>query len=138
MGGKSPVSKPLYHSQTLENQFHPAHIIVMTETYGIIVEDTAIARIGALRTKQNLSGDHYLRIAVIGGGCSGFQYEMSMDDMVNDDDLVFDEAVVIDHTSRQMLRDAVIAYKEDLMGAQFVIENPNATSSCGCGSSFAV
>ncbi len=110
----------------------------MTETYGIIVDDTAIARIGALRNKQNLSGDHYLRIAVIGGGCSGFQYEMSMDDKVNDDDLVFDEAVVIDNTSRQMLRNAVIAYKEDLMGSQFVIENPNATSSCGCGSSFAV
>ena len=110
----------------------------MTETYGIIVDDTAIARISALRSKQNLSGDYYLRIAVVGGGCSGFQYEMTMDDVVNDDDLVFDEAVVIDNTSRQMLRDAVIRYKEDLMGAQFVIENPNATSSCGCGSSFAV
>lgn len=108
------------------------------ETFGITVEDSAIERVEALRNKQSLSRDHYLRIAVVGGGCSGFQYEMSMDDMVNNDDLVFDEAVVIDQTSRQMLAHAVIKYKEDLMGAQFVIDNPNASSSCGCGSSFAV
>ncbi len=108
------------------------------ETYGIIVDDSAIARVEALRSKQALSRDHYLRIAVVGGGCSGFQYEMSMDETVNNDDLVFDEAVVIDQTSRQMLQNAVIKFKEDMMGAQFVIDNPNATSSCGCGSSFAV
>lgn len=108
------------------------------ETYGITIDDTAIERVEALRTKQSLSRDHYLRIAVVGGGCSGFQYEMSMDDMINNDDLVFDEAVVIDQTSRQMLQNAQIKYKEDMMGAQFIIENPNATSSCGCGSSFAV
>ncbi len=108
------------------------------ETYGITVEDSAIERVEALRTKQDLSRDHYLRIAVVGGGCSGFQYEMSMDEVVNNDDLVFDEAVVIDQVSRQMLSNAVIKYKEDMMGAQFVIDNPNAASSCGCGSSFAV
>ena len=108
------------------------------ETYGITIEDSAIARVEDLRTKQSLSRDHYLRIAVIGGGCSGFQYEMSMDDVVNNDDLVYDEAVVIDQTSRQMLQDAIVKFKEDMMGAQFVIVNPNATSSCGCGSSFAV
>ena len=110
----------------------------MSETFGITVEDSAITRVDALREKQSLTRDHYLRIAVIGGGCSGFQYEMTMEDMINNDDLVFDEAVVIDQTSRQMLQNAVIKYKEDLMGSQFVIENPNATSSCGCGSSFAV
>ena len=110
----------------------------MSETFGITVEDSAITRIEALRSKQSLSRDHYLRIAVIGGGCSGFQYEMTMDDAVNSDDLVFDEAIVIDQSSRQMLQDAVIIYKEDLMGSQFIIQNPNATSSCGCGSSFAV
>lgn len=108
------------------------------ETYGITIEDSAIERVEALRAKQDLSRDHYLRIAVVGGGCSGFQYEMSMDNVMNNDDLVFDEAVVIDQVSRQMLSHAVIKYKEDMMGAQFVIENPNATSSCGCGSSFAV
>lgn len=110
----------------------------MSETFGITVEDNAVTRVEALREKQSLSRDHYLRIAVIGGGCSGFQYEMSMDDQIADDDLVFEDAVIIDQTSRQMLQNAVIQYKEDLMGSQFVIENPNATSSCGCGSSFAV
>lgn len=110
----------------------------MSETFGIVVEESAVTRVEDLRAKQNLSRDHYLRIAVIGGGCSGFQYEMSMDDVVNNDDLVFDEAVVIDQTSRQILENAVISFKEDMMGSQFVIENPNATSSCGCGHSFAV
>lgn len=108
------------------------------DTYGITVDDSAIARVDALRTKQALTRDHNLRIAVVGGGCSGFQYEMSMDETVNDDDLVFEDAVIIDQTSRQMLANAVIRYKEDMMGAQFVIENPNAASSCGCGSSFAI
>lgn len=85
------------------------------ETYGITVEDSAIERVRALRAKQGLGGDHYLRIAVVGGGCSGFQYEMSMDDTVNNDDLVFDEAVVIDQTSRQILQSAIVKYKEDMM-----------------------
>ncbi len=108
------------------------------ETYGITVDESAIARVEALRSQQDLSDGHYLRIAVIGGGCSGFQYEMKMDQVVNDDDLVFDEAVVIDHMSRQMMQDSVIAFQEDMMGSQFVINNPSATSSCGCGTSFAV
>jgi|JI10StandDraft_1071094.scaffolds.fasta_scaffold03355_13 iron-sulfur cluster insertion protein len=108
------------------------------ETYGITVDESAIARVEALRSKQDLGDDHYLRIAVIGGGCSGFQYEMKMDQVVNDDDLVFDEAVVIDHVSRQMMQDSVITFHEDMMGSQFVIKNPSATSSCGCGTSFSV
>ena len=82
-----------------------------------------------------------LRVAVEGGGCSGFQYEITLD-AAGEDDLVLDgpggERVVIDSVSLPFLQDAVIDFKEELIGARFVIDNPNATSSCGCGVSFSI
>ncbi|SLN13919.1 HesB/IscA family protein [Roseisalinus antarcticus] len=81
-----------------------------------------------------------LRIAVEGGGCSGFQYQIDLD-APGDDDLVLEaegERVVIDSVSLPFLADAVIDFSEELIGARFVIENPNATSSCGCGTSFSL
>ena len=81
-----------------------------------------------------------LRIAVEGGGCSGFQYEIDLDDP-KDGDLVLEgsgEKVVIDDVSLPFLAQATIDFTEELIGARFVIENPNATSSCGCGTSFSM
>lgn len=85
-----------------------------------------------------------LRIAVEGGGCSGFQYEIDLDE-VKEDDLVLEgageaagEKVVIDSVSLPFLADATIDFTEELIGAKFVIENPNAASSCGCGVSFSM
>ncbi|MCK0148437.1 iron-sulfur cluster assembly accessory protein [Marivita sp. S6314] len=81
-----------------------------------------------------------LRIAVEGGGCSGFQYEIKLDDPA-EDDLVLEgqgERVVVDSVSLPFLSNAVIDFSEELIGARFVIENPNATSSCGCGTSFSM
>ena len=81
-----------------------------------------------------------LRIAVEGGGCSGFQYEIDLDD-AKADDLVLSqqgETVVIDSVSLPFLADAVIDFSEELIGARFVINNPNASSSCGCGTSFSM
>ncbi|MCP9481961.1 iron-sulfur cluster assembly accessory protein [Shimia sp. CNT1-13L.2] len=81
-----------------------------------------------------------LRVAVEGGGCSGFQYEIKLD-TPNEDDLVLKgngEAVLIDAVSLPFLTDAVIDFTEELIGARFVINNPNATSSCGCGTSFSM
>ena len=81
-----------------------------------------------------------LRIAVEGGGCSGFQYEIDLDD-IREDDLVLEghgEKVVVDSVSLPFLTDATIDFSEELIGARFVIENPNATSSCGCGTSFSI
>lgn len=81
-----------------------------------------------------------LRIAVEGGGCSGFQYEIDLDD-AKDDDLCLTgngETVVVDAVSLPFLANAVIDFTEELIGARFVIENPNATSSCGCGTSFSM
>lgn len=81
-----------------------------------------------------------LRVAVEGGGCSGFQYEIDLDEP-KDDDLVLSELgekVIIDSVSLPFLADAVIDFSEELIGARFVINNPNATSSCGCGTSFSM
>ncbi|MDW3184359.1 MULTISPECIES: HesB/IscA family protein [unclassified Roseobacter] len=81
-----------------------------------------------------------LRVAVEGGGCSGFQYEIALDEP-RADDLVLEGAgqkVVIDAVSLPFLGDAVIDFSEELIGARFIIENPNASSSCGCGTSFSM
>lgn len=81
-----------------------------------------------------------LRVAVEGGGCSGFQYEIKLDD-ASADDLVLEgsgEKVVVDTVSLPFLANAVIDFSEELIGARFTIENPNATASCGCGTSFSM
>lgn len=93
-----------------------------------------LAEIGAATQGQAL------RIAVEGGGCSGFQYEIKLD-TPNDDDLILDngqEKVVVDSTSLPFLAGATIDFSEELIGARFVIDNPNATASCGCGTSFSI
>ena len=82
-----------------------------------------------------------LRVFVTGGGCSGFQYGFTFDEVVNEDDTVMNKdgvALLIDPMSYQYLVGAEIDYTEGVEGAQFVIKNPNATSTCGCGSSFSV
>ncbi|WP_121633727.1 HesB/IscA family protein [Tropicibacter alexandrii] len=81
-----------------------------------------------------------LRVAVEGGGCSGFQYDIKLDNPAGDD-LVLEaqgEKVVVDPVSLPFLTGAVIDFADELIGARFVIENPNATSSCGCGTSFSI
>jgi len=86
---------------------------------------------------QNLK----LRIYVAGGGCSGFQYGFSFDETVNEGDMTIERdgvALVIDPMSYQYLIGAEVDYTEGLQGAQFVVNNPNATTTCGCGSSFSV
>ena len=82
-----------------------------------------------------------LRITESGGGCSGFQYGFDLDDNLADDDLTFDHTgatVVIDEVSLDLLEGSEIDYKTELGGAFFQISNPNATASCGCGSSFSI
>lgn len=82
-----------------------------------------------------------LRVAVQGGGCSGFQYGFTLDDVKNDDDLVLERDgvyVLIDSVSVEYLAGSQIDYVDDLIGSAFKITNPNATASCGCGTSFAL
>ncbi|CAA7613978.1 MULTISPECIES: iron-sulfur cluster insertion protein ErpA [Magnetospirillum] len=89
----------------------------------------------AIEGKPNLM----LRLAVSGGGCSGFQYGITLDDKVNDDDVVSEQhgvKLVVDETSMSFLDGTELDFVEDMMGASFQFRNPNATSTCGCGSSF--
>ena len=81
-----------------------------------------------------------LRVAVEGGGCSGFQYDIKLDEPA-DDDLILEkngQRVLVDQVSRPFLSNAVIDFSAELIGARFVIQNPNAQSSCGCGTSFSL
>ena len=82
-----------------------------------------------------------LRVYVTGGGCSGFQYGFTFDEKQADDDLVIERegvSLVVDSLSFQYLVGSKVDYKEDLDGSRFVVENPNATTTCGCGSSFSI
>ena len=79
----------------------------------------------------------YFRIAVQGGGCSGFKYNFSFDDKVNSNDIIFNKTL-IDDNSLKIIEGSVIDFKKELIGNSFVINNPKASSSCGCGLSFSV
>jgi len=101
---------------------------------------TAAQRIAALIAAEG-NPALMLRLAVSGGGCSGFQYGFSFDDARNEDDRVFERdgvKLVVDETSLDLLGGAEVDFVEDLVGSSFQVRNPNASSSCGCGSSFSV
>ncbi len=107
---------------------------------GLQIGDGAVQRIKVLMENEN-NPDIKLRIGITGGGCSGFQYNFSLDDKVNDDDVVFERdgiGVVVDETSLPFINGTLLDFKNDLMGNYFTMENPNASSTCGCGSSFSV
>lgn len=104
----------------------------------LLFSDTAADKVKALIEEEG-NADLMLRVFVTGGGCSGFQYGFSFEDTVNDDDTRMVKngvTLLIDPMSYQYLVGAEIDYKEDLEGAQFIIRNPNAKTTCGCGSSF--
>lgn len=105
----------------------------------ILFSDAAAAKVKELLADE-ANPDLKLRVFVQGGGCSGFQYGFTFDETVNDDDTTINKEgveLLIDPMSFQYLVGAEIDYKDDLDGAQFVIRNPNANTTCGCGSSFA-
>ena len=104
----------------------------------LIFTDNAAAKVADLVAEEG-NPELKLRVFVQGGGCSGFQYGFTFDEVVNEDDTQMSKngvTLLIDAMSLQYLTGAEIDYKEDLQGAQFVIKNPNATTPCGCGSSF--
>ena len=101
--------------------------------------DSAAAKVAELIAEEG-NPELKLRVFVQGGGCSGFQYGFTFDEVQNEDDTTMEKngvKLLIDAMSYQYLVGAVIDYKEDLNGAQFVIKNPNVSNTCGCGSSFA-
>ena len=104
----------------------------------LIFTDSAVAKVADLIAEEG-NPDLKLRVFVQGGGCSGFQYGFTFDEAVNEDDTLVTKGnvtLLIDSMSFQYLVGAEIDYKEDINGSQFVIKNPNATTTCGCGSSF--
>jgi iron-sulfur cluster insertion protein len=112
----------------------------VTSERRITISDSAARRIAALKAQEAAEGA-FLRIAVSGGGCSGFQYGLSFDEDTSPDDVVFEHGgirVVVDDVSLDLLNGSEVDFVEDLMGASFQIKNPNAASSCGCGNSFSI
>ncbi|MFT4792618.1 MAG: iron-sulfur cluster assembly accessory protein [Paracoccaceae bacterium] len=103
------------------------------------VTDRAFARLSEIAEAEGTP--RCLRVAVDGGGCSGFQYDIRLEDAPETDDLVLakgEHRVLVDPVSLPFLSGAVIDFSDALIGARFVVENPNATSSCGCGTSFSM
>jgi len=110
----------------------------MTDTT-FSVTDSAAQRIALLASRE--AKPVMMRVAVLGGGCSGFQYSFSFEEGRNDDDLVIERngaAVLVDSTSLELLKGSQLDYVNEMVGASFQVKNPNATSSCGCGNSFSV
>lgn len=105
------------------------------------VTENAARRIARLRQEEPNGAALMMRVAVLGGGCSGFQYTFDFDDTVKEDDHVFERdgvRVVVDDVSLELLSGAQLDFKDELIGSYFAVENPNASSSCGCGTSFAI
>ena len=103
------------------------------------LSENAATRIAKLLDSEPAGS--FFRVAVLGGGCSGFQYDFSIDQNRQNDDFVFvayDVEVVVDEMSLELIDQAEIDYVQDLMGSYFTVTNPNATASCGCGTSFSV
>lgn len=106
----------------------------------INITDSATNRVADLIAEEN-NPQLNLRIFVQGGGCSGMQYGFMFEENINEDDIVIEQQglkYLVDSMSMQYLQGAVIDYKEDFTGSSFVITNPNAETTCGCGSSFSV
>src|ERR1700679_1006143 len=102
------------------------------------VTERAAARIAEISASD---GGQALRVSVLAGGCSGFQYKFELDDAVQPDDLVIEKAnakVLVDPSSLALLAGSELDFADTLMGSYFAVKNPNATSSCGCGTSFSI
>ena len=101
--------------------------------------DNALKQISEMLSKKDKGS--FFRIAIKGGGCSGFQYDFSFDKKPNEDDMIFKEGEIdylIDKVSIDFLRGSTLEYVSELAGSYFKIENPNATANCGCGTSFSI
>jgi iron-sulfur cluster assembly accessory protein len=105
------------------------------------VTQRAASRIAEIVAETKATDDTALRIAVLAGGCSGFQYRFELDSKTQPDDLVIAQGpakVVVDSVSLDLLAGAELDYTDELIGAHFAVKNPNATSACGCGTSFSI
>ena len=105
------------------------------------LSENAAQKILSLIKAENSSHPLMFRVMISGGGCAGFQYNFSLDHQVNEDDHTFEEKgvnFVVDAPSLPLVEGAQLDYVEELIGASFVVKNPNASASCGCGNSFSI
>ncbi len=105
------------------------------------VTDRAASRIAEIVAEAQAAQDTALRIAVLAGGCSGFQYKFELDSQTQPDDLVIERGparVVVDSVSLDLLAGSELDYTDELIGSHFAVRNPNAKSACGCGTSFSI
>ncbi len=112
----------------------------MSESAGMVLTDRAAEKVRKLRTGED-NPNLLLRVYITGGGCAGFSYGFSFDESTRDGDSIFsngDVRMVVDSLSIQYLMGSEVDYSEGLQGSRFVINNPNAQTTCGCGSSFSV
>ena len=122
----------------IQINFAPKPKVIEGATVGFT--DSAAVKVKAL-IEEEKNPNLKLRVSVDGGGCSGFQYSFAFDENVDDDDTVIEKngaTMLVDVTSMQYLNGSEVDYLEGLEGARFVVNNPNAKSTCGCGSSFSV
>ncbi|WP_416898218.1 MAG: iron-sulfur cluster insertion protein ErpA [Minwuia sp.] len=111
-----------------------------TQTADFAVTESAARRVAELIEAEG-NPDLKLRVQVLGGGCSGFQYDFRFDSEVAEDDLIIEQdgvKVLVDSVSIEYLRGSQFDYVEEMIGSSFQVKNPNATASCGCGTSFSV
>ena len=105
----------------------------------VTVSERAFARLAEINAAEG--GQKALRVAVLGGGCSGFQYEFALEETPGEGDIVIEhdgQRVLVDPESLPFLEGSVVDFKDELIGARFAVENPNASSTCGCGTSFSI
>ncbi|MBI2081982.1 MAG: iron-sulfur cluster insertion protein ErpA [Deltaproteobacteria bacterium] len=123
----------------MEPQVDSFELPTIQDSPTVKVTEKAVAKVKAYAQNNKEAEGKFFRVYIEGGGCSGFQYGFRFDDQ-RDDDLIVDAPnglkVLVDPTSLQYLKGSVVDYFEDFKGSGFVVQNPNATSSCGCGTSF--
>mgnify|MGYP001209795871 FL=1 len=124
----------------LENEFIPSEAKGVDQATSLVFSDQAAKKVRSLVMEEE-NENLRLRVFVSGGGCSGFEYGFTFDDEVEDDDIEVENSgvsLVVDVLSFEYLAGSSIDYLEDLQGSRFVVVNPNAASTCGCGNSFSI
>lgn len=125
------------HAQSLYIRHLPTNLMMQAD---LSISNQAVDRINQLLASKD-NPDLMLRVYIQGGGCSGFQYGFQFDENEQEDDIAIEQSgikVVVDMLSLQYLGGAEIDFKDDIMGSRFLVNNPNASATCGCGSSFAI
>ena len=127
-------------NQGFENESISSAVKGIDQTSQLVFSDQAAKKVRALVLEED-NEDLRLRVFVSGGGCSGFEYGFTFDDEIEEDDIEIENSgvsLVVDVLSFEYLAGSSIDYLEDLQGSRFVVINPNATSTCGCGNSFSI